>query len=358
MQLEEMARLSQIIEELLFLSRAEARDIEAQSGAARPQSTACKVRVRTRECSRSIAGCTLRRRHEGSGKAVLVEPRWLRRVLLNLLGNALNASPPGGTVTLNSDGGCRVWRVSLEDKGPGVAAELRERISSVFFVCSAAPAEEKAAAWGLPFAAASLVARRDAMGGSLRAMRQACAWYSRSPASRRRMARPRRSMPRLMAYCIAAKQSRTLEPRALRLSAVRAAPRITLWCRRSSRCVRDLCRCAQRRWRRPWRAAAAPDDPRSWPPVPFARWSRSLPSRQLPRHSMPCRLQQEPAQRFSDRRSPAWGMAALAPGLIAQELAEPAIPPELLQWTWRFLTYLVDWEVRATPVIRYRQGVR
>jgi signal transduction histidine kinase len=30
--------------------------------------------------------------HAGSG-SVLVEPRWLRRVLLNLLTNALNVSP-------------------------------------------------------------------------------------------------------------------------------------------------------------------------------------------------------------------------------------------------------------------------
>jgi signal transduction histidine kinase len=52
---------------------------------------------------------------------------------LNLLANALNASPPRGTVTLRSavEGG--VWRVSLEDQGPGVAAELRERIFERFF---------------------------------------------------------------------------------------------------------------------------------------------------------------------------------------------------------------------------------
>jgi two-component system heavy metal sensor histidine kinase CusS len=64
---------------------------------------------------------------------VLVEPRWLRRVLLNLLANALNASPPQGTVTLRSVVEDGVWRVSLDDQGPGVAAELRERIFERFF---------------------------------------------------------------------------------------------------------------------------------------------------------------------------------------------------------------------------------
>ena len=64
---------------------------------------------------------------------MLVEPRWLRRVLLNLLANALKASPRGGTVTLNSSIDSEKWQVSLEDQGPGVAAEYREKIFERFF---------------------------------------------------------------------------------------------------------------------------------------------------------------------------------------------------------------------------------
>jgi signal transduction histidine kinase len=87
--------------------------------------------------------------HQGSG-SVLVEPRWLRRVLLNLLANALNASPPGGTVTLNSVVEAGMWRVSLADHGPGVAAELRERIFERFFrLAPAAEAQESGSGLGL-----------------------------------------------------------------------------------------------------------------------------------------------------------------------------------------------------------------
>ncbi len=70
--------------------------------------------------------------HRGAG-TVLVEPHWLRRVLLNLLTNALNASPRGGTVTLNSVVEFDQWRVSLDDQGPGVAPENREKIFERFF---------------------------------------------------------------------------------------------------------------------------------------------------------------------------------------------------------------------------------
>jgi two-component system heavy metal sensor histidine kinase CusS len=63
----------------------------------------------------------------------LAEPRWLRRVLLNLLTNALNASPQGSRVTLTSSIRDGHWRVQLADQGPGVPLEYRERIFERFF---------------------------------------------------------------------------------------------------------------------------------------------------------------------------------------------------------------------------------
>jgi two-component system heavy metal sensor histidine kinase CusS len=70
----------------------------------------------------------------------LAEPRWLRRVLLNLLNNALNASPRGGRVTLISSIRDGLWRVQLVDQGPGVPPEYRERIFERFFRLPAANA--------------------------------------------------------------------------------------------------------------------------------------------------------------------------------------------------------------------------
>ena len=60
------------------------------------------------------------------------EEKWLRQVLLNVLTNALNASPPGGLVQLRSEIEAELWRVSVEDEGPGLAADQRERIFERF----------------------------------------------------------------------------------------------------------------------------------------------------------------------------------------------------------------------------------
>jgi len=147
-QLEEISRLSQIIEELLFLSRAEARDIELQLAAHEPDGLLQSFGQDARVLSEH-RGLRYVQTHQGMGR-VLVEPRWLRRVLLNLLANALKASPPGGTVTLSSVVDAGVWRVSLTDQGPGVAAELRERIFERFFrLAPAADSEEAGSGLGL-----------------------------------------------------------------------------------------------------------------------------------------------------------------------------------------------------------------
>jgi signal transduction histidine kinase len=130
-QLEEISRLSQIIEELLFLSRAEARDIDLNLVKQDPEALLTVFSQDARVLTEH-RGLQFLHTHQGAGE-VMVEPRWLRRVLLNLLANALNASPPHGTVTLRSVMNAGIWRVSLDDQGPGVAAEFRERIFERFF---------------------------------------------------------------------------------------------------------------------------------------------------------------------------------------------------------------------------------
>lgn len=130
-QLEELSRLSQIIEELLFLSRAESRDINLELAPCNPEVLLGNLSQDARVLSEHN-GLRFVHTHEGSG-TVLIEPRWLRRVLLNLLANALNASAPGGTVTLSSVVHDGVWRVALEDQGCGVPAEYMEKIFERFF---------------------------------------------------------------------------------------------------------------------------------------------------------------------------------------------------------------------------------
>ncbi len=130
-QLEEVSRLSHIIEELLFLSRAESFEIKLNLMPHDPQAILASFGQDARVLAEH-RGLQFVCSHEGHGR-VLAEPRWLRRVLLNLLTNALNASPHGSCVTLASSIRDGHWRVQLADQGPGVRSEYRERIFERFF---------------------------------------------------------------------------------------------------------------------------------------------------------------------------------------------------------------------------------
>ena len=128
--LEEIARLNQIIEQLLFLSRAEARAITLQP---RPQD-ARKFLESFAADARVLAesrGARFAESIRGDG-TVAIDPTRIRQVLLNLLANALNASPRHGAVTLAAELAGGAWRVAIEDEGPGVPAEMREKIFERF----------------------------------------------------------------------------------------------------------------------------------------------------------------------------------------------------------------------------------
>jgi len=129
-QLEELARLDQIIEEMLFLSRAQAHaitlDLKSVAPAAFLQSFAQDARVLAEHY-----GMRFNHTHAGDGQVAFDEKR-LRQVLLNLLSNALNVSPAGGLIVLRSLLADGVWRLSIEDQGPGLPAAEYERIFERF----------------------------------------------------------------------------------------------------------------------------------------------------------------------------------------------------------------------------------
>jgi two-component system heavy metal sensor histidine kinase CusS len=129
-QLEELARLNQIIDGLLFLSRAEAEAIVFDL---QPQDPLPLLEGFNQDAI-ALAEHTQRRfayRHEGCGRATF-EWKWVRQVLLNVLSNAVNVSPPNGLITLRSKIAEGVWQVSIEDEGPGLPAEHRKRIFERF----------------------------------------------------------------------------------------------------------------------------------------------------------------------------------------------------------------------------------
>jgi len=146
-QLEELARVNRIIDELLFLSRADAQAITVamteQAPAAFLQGFAQDASALTEHHGRRFSFT-----HEGDGTVAFEEKR-MRQVLLNLLANALNASPPEGRITLHSKLSEDVWRITVDDEGPGLSAEQRTRIFERFVRFNQSGSDDKGSGLGL-----------------------------------------------------------------------------------------------------------------------------------------------------------------------------------------------------------------
>jgi signal transduction histidine kinase len=147
LQLEEVARLDQIIEELLFLSRVEANAITLQLVQLNP----APFLLNFAQDARVLAehhGCQFRHTHDGEGRASFDDKR-IRQVLLNLISNALRVSPAGGCVTLRSLLDEGRWRISVEDEGPGLPADQHERIFERFVRLPGPGSEQPGSGLGL-----------------------------------------------------------------------------------------------------------------------------------------------------------------------------------------------------------------
>ncbi|MFP3566492.1 ATP-binding protein [Paraburkholderia sp. SIMBA_030] len=146
-QLKELTHLNRIIEDLLFLSRADARAITLDL---RPQDPEPFLQGFAQD-AHVLAEYREQRfflTHHGSG-LVAIEPKWIRQILLNLLSNALAASPTGCRVTLRSTLMNQCWQVRLEDEGPGVPADQRGRIFERFVRVNRPGSEDKGTGLGL-----------------------------------------------------------------------------------------------------------------------------------------------------------------------------------------------------------------
>jgi signal transduction histidine kinase len=139
--LEELTRLTSTIEELLFLSQAESHTITLQLAPHDPEALLANFNIDAQVLAEHHR-VHFSYVHEGYGVAIC-EPRWVRRVLLNLLSNAVHASPPEGRIQLRSRLGSGLWRVQVEDEGPGVPSSEHEHIFDRFVRLQSAPGIER-----------------------------------------------------------------------------------------------------------------------------------------------------------------------------------------------------------------------
>lgn len=162
-QLEEIARLDQIIEELLFLSRADAQALPLELKHANP-ARFLNALAQDASVLAEHQGLRFAYAHDGEERVSFDEKR-MRQVLLNLIANAINVSPAGGHLALRSYVGEGMWRMTLEDEGPGLPEEQLARVFDRFVRITLPGKEYKGSGLGLAICRSII----ELHGGSIRA---------------------------------------------------------------------------------------------------------------------------------------------------------------------------------------------
>ncbi len=125
----EVERMAHLVANLLQFSRRSRRQVSTLAVADELDRTLDLIRYQFRK--RGIEVC---REFDGDYRPVLADRQQLRQVFLNLLTNALDAMPQGGTLTLRvrpGEGG-RV-SVDIADTGPGIQPEHLDKVTEPFF---------------------------------------------------------------------------------------------------------------------------------------------------------------------------------------------------------------------------------
>ncbi len=146
-QLEEIARLNAIIEDMLFLSRA---DVQAVKMTLKEQDPDEFIKTFLQDASVLAEHHGRQLTHTlAPSQPVAFEAKWMRQVLLNLLVNAIDASPPGGAIELRAGVDGEVWRISLDNEGPHLTEDQRARMFERFVRLNPGPADTRGSGLGL-----------------------------------------------------------------------------------------------------------------------------------------------------------------------------------------------------------------
>jgi len=129
-QLEQIDRLAAMVGDLLLLARADSSSMVLALETCDPAAFLETMRADV-EVLAEAGNVRTRFVYEGRGSADF-DARWLRQIILNLVNNALRASPPGGEITIVSTVETANWRLAVEDQGIGVPADRRDRIFDRF----------------------------------------------------------------------------------------------------------------------------------------------------------------------------------------------------------------------------------
>jgi heavy metal sensor kinase len=128
---DESKRLKRIVEDLFTLARADAGQypLSYTDFYLDELASECATNVRTLAAAKQITLTC-----EPSGEALIrADEALVRRMVLNLLDNAIKYTPAGGLVSLHVEDRDGVYDVSVTDSGPGIPADFQSRIFERFF---------------------------------------------------------------------------------------------------------------------------------------------------------------------------------------------------------------------------------
>lgn len=128
--LEEITRMNQVIESLLFLAKAEGGGLRLDR---RPEEMSTLLANFAEDAAvlAEDGGVVFEIARNDVGE-VVVHAALLRQLLLNLLANAIKVSPPDSRITLESTQRADGWEVVLTDEGPGLPEGMLGRVFERF----------------------------------------------------------------------------------------------------------------------------------------------------------------------------------------------------------------------------------
>lgn len=129
---QEVNRLQRLVRDLEELSKAEAGQIQLEKEAVNPAELVetAVSRLRSQFADKQVSLTT---DVPPNLPVINVDPARMTQVLLNLLGNALQYTPPGGRVTVRLSTDDSVVQIAIQDTGIGLTAEQRSHIFERFF---------------------------------------------------------------------------------------------------------------------------------------------------------------------------------------------------------------------------------
>jgi two-component system OmpR family sensor kinase len=148
--LEQLGQVARLVDALLTLARSDAGELPLEP----TRVDVAALLTRTLEPYQEIAeerGIALAAEAK-PGLLVHADPLWLGRALANLVDNACKYTPPGGRVMLRAEEEDGRVSIVVEDSGPGMSAEERERAFERFYRGEANRGSIEGFGLGLPLA--------------------------------------------------------------------------------------------------------------------------------------------------------------------------------------------------------------